>query len=313
MAVTRLGWDIITSSNDPRLVKSSWITGKVRGGDHKVILDYIASRWNAEVGKIIQSQSWGWANRSVRGESGIPSEHAAAIAQDHNASKYPLGVDASKLMTKAQIKAVRDIMIACGGAARWGGDYAGRPDVMHVELKGGNALVKKIADQIRNGTIPGAGGSTVPTGKPEPKPSTGKTYGNLSKSDTINVQRYLRSVEIYHGLIDGIYGDMLKAAVREFQLLANKYGGAKFSGDGLWGELTQRWFIWVRDVLQPAVGEWKASERLGPMLHDGNYGPLTAKHVAAVQGANPNLYKGVVDGKAQAMTCKLLKINPFKW
>lgn len=173
MALTRLGWDVITSSSSPRLVNFPWITGKVRGGDHAVVLDYIARRWNAEVQKITKAHSWGYAVRDVRGNAGIPSEHSAGTAVDFDAPKFPIGVATARVMTKAQIAAVRQIIKDVRGAARWGGEWK-RPDAMHVELMGGNAKVKEVADLIRAGKLPAPGGDS----------GTGSGQGNPAKPST---------------------------------------------------------------------------------------------------------------------------------
>lgn len=175
MAVTRLDWDIIESGSSPRLVIFPWITGKVRGGDHAVVLDYIARRWHSEVEKIIKAHSWGYAQRDVRGAAGIPSEHSAGTALDINAPAHPLNVAISKTFTPKQIATIRQIMIDVQGAARWGGEWS-RPDGMHVELKGGNVLIGRVSDLIRAGELPESGkvGNVKPVATVKPKPIPAK-------------------------------------------------------------------------------------------------------------------------------------------
>lgn len=178
MPVSRLGWDVYDSYSHPRLVSFPWITGKVRAGDHYVVLDYIARRWNAEVEKIDKAASWGFTPRPVRGTTDIPSEHAAGVALDFNADEHPLNVPASKTLSAAQIKSIRQIMRDVRGAARWGGEWS-RPDAMHVELMGGNALVGEVAERIRAGKLPtgGKGDEVKPAGAIKPKPPTPKPAG----------------------------------------------------------------------------------------------------------------------------------------
>ncbi|QEP08726.1 peptidoglycan-binding protein [Glutamicibacter sp. ZJUTW] len=308
--LTRLGWDVLTAK-DKRLVNFPWVTGKVRNGDHYIVLDYLARRFHEEVEPIVRSKSWGWAARSVRGLLGIPSEHNAGVAIDTNAPDHWLGLKGT--FTNAQERKIRAIVADCGGAVRWGGDYAGRKDEMHFELKGGNVLMKKIADQIRAGQDL----HNPPPAKIEPVASKpDPVWDGLSVEDTKAVQRYLRSIDKYDGEIDGKYQSMTKAGVKSFQTDAIVYGGAKFKADGEWGPLTQRWFEWVRDVLQPAVVRWKASKRLGRMLADGHYGKLTNRHVAAVQKSNRKRYnprKYKIDGQAGEVFCEAFDIPAFKW
>lgn len=171
MELTPLGWDVIDSGSSPRLVNFPWVTGKVRGGDHYVVLDYIARRWNAEVHPITKAHSWAYAKRPARGST-LPSEHSAGIALDFDAPLFPMGVPITKCMTTKQIAAARQIIKDVRAAARWGGEWK-RPDGMHVELMGGNAKVSEVADLIRAGKLPSPGkpSDVKPAGKPStPKP-----------------------------------------------------------------------------------------------------------------------------------------------
>ena len=167
MAVTRLGWDVLTSSSSPRLTNFKWVTGKVRAGDAEVILDYFCQRYNAEVEPIIKAHSWGWSYRPVRGAS-IISEHAAGVAIDLNAPAHPLGTNPGKSFSSAQIAKIRQLVKDLRGSIRWGGDYAGRKDPMHFELQGGVKKLKEVADLIRAGKL--AGAKPAPA-KPAPKPN----------------------------------------------------------------------------------------------------------------------------------------------
>lgn len=311
MAVSQNGWPAVYVSTDSKLTNYSYITGKIRAGDVHTIFMWLAKEYERTVEDIRRNWSWGWNYREIRGGITL-SNHASGTAADYNAPRHPLGVSPTKTMTKAQIKACRELASRTGGVVRWGGDYAGRKDTMHWEINRDAAAVRRLADQIRNE------GSVAPVGKPKPttKPKPADIWKGISPADAKNVQRALRAMGKYKGAIDGVYGSMTKAAVKSYQQDAIKYGGAKFKADGEWGPLTQRYFEWVRDELQPQIVRWAASERLGKMLQDGHYGPLTANHVAAVQAANPQLYppsKYKVDGQAGDATCKAFGIKPFKW
>lgn len=300
------GWPGITKSNDSRLVNHGVITGKVLKGDVFTVLDWAAKEYEKHVEAIRRDWSWGWNYRSIRGALAL-SNHASATCEDWNAPRHPLGVHPSKTMSKAQISACREIASRTGGVLRWGGDYAGRKDTMHWEINRNAAAVKALADQIR--------GNVAPIGRPNPvtPPKSDPVWKGLSAKDTTNVQRYLRSTGHYRFAIDGKYQNETRNAVRAFQNDAIKYGGANFKADGEWGPLTQKWMVWVRDVLQPRVDDWAASQRLGHLLGDGHYGPLLNKHVKAVQEDNWKLYVkaggGTADGQAGPITCKMLGIS----
>lgn len=159
MALTRLGWDVITSGSSNRLVNFSWVTGKVRKGDGQIILDYLCRRFNDEVEKIRRDWSWAWSYRNVRGASFI-SEHAGGWAIDLNAPKHPLGK--SGTFSAAEVRAIRNILNDLDGTVRWGGDYAGRKDEMHFELQGGLAKLAAVAKKIQGGNVQPVGNVTKP-------------------------------------------------------------------------------------------------------------------------------------------------------
>lgn len=156
MATTRLGWDVFTTSSNPRLTNFPWITGRVRAGDAYTVLNELARRFNSEVESITRAHSWGWAYRAVRGATVI-SEHAAGTAVDFNAPRHPLG--RSGTFTTAQVRAIRRILNDLDGAVRWGGDYSGRKDEMHFELQGGVSKLAAVARKIKGGTSTGGSGS----------------------------------------------------------------------------------------------------------------------------------------------------------
>lgn len=225
VAISRNGWDVYSSGSHSKLVNFPWITGKVRNGDHYVVLDYIAKRWNAEVETIRKDWSWGYANRAVRGASVI-SEHATGTAVDFNAPLHGLGQ--KNTFSKADQARIRQIMKDVSHAARWGGEWS-RPDDMHVELIGGNALIGRVADQIRAGKLPGAG-SVKPVGnvKPsKPKPKPAKTNrptdykdltvdGKFGSATAEATQILMSQIGLYEREIDKKAGEHTWAAVQEW-------------------------------------------------------------------------------------------------
>src|SRR5690606_4454583 len=132
MATSQNGWTVFTSGTDRAMVVSPWVTGRIRGGSAAVVLNYVAQRFNAEVEPIVRAHSWGWAYRSIRGATSGYSNHASGTAEDFNAPKHALGKRGT--FTPAQVRAIRSILVDCGGVVRWGGDYTSRADEMHFEI-----------------------------------------------------------------------------------------------------------------------------------------------------------------------------------
>jgi hypothetical protein len=64
--------------------------------------------------------------RWVRGNSGIPSYHSWGIALDFNATHNPLGAERGSF-SETFLDCWRD------AGFRWGGDFSGRKDPMHLE------------------------------------------------------------------------------------------------------------------------------------------------------------------------------------
>lgn len=244
MAISRNGWDVYESRSHPKLVNFPWITGKIRDGDHFVVLGYIARRINAEVETIIKANSWGHDPRPVRGYTNVWSEHATGCAFDFNAPKNGLGVAISKAFSNAQIRQIRQIIKDVQGAARWGGEWD-RPDGMHIELIGGNVKVKAVADLIRAGKLP-AVGKASPQGNvkpnPSPTPAPGKAWphkdlkldGILGKGSVTALQLMLKDHPSpgvrYTGLVDGQFGSMTRKAVQRWLEWLGAYKG-RIDGD----------------------------------------------------------------------------------
>lgn len=309
MSITRNGWDVYKSYGDPHTTPFPWVTGSVRKGDHYVVLDYLARRFNNEVERIVKSASWGHNPRPVRGYTDLWSEHAAAVALDFNAPRHGLGRRGT--FSRAQVKRIHKILKDLQGSVRWGGDYAGRKDEMHFELIGGNALMKRIANLIRGGKLPGTkgGGATPKPVVPKPKPvKRVKQNSGNSKASNVAIAENLNALGYAAGYADGVPGPRLRDGVKAYQRTQGYMPGLKVDGD--WGPLMQKHFDWVRHVLQPQLNEWAASMRVTELKPDGDYGPLVTRCVKATQTDNYDLYVEAGgyyrDGKAGPITCKFL-------
>ena len=137
------------SANDRSLIRTETIPGTdvqvaVRKGPVGDLLLYAAARWNVEVEPLRAPDGvldcWGYAERNVRGSSDI-SNHASGSALDLRARAHPLGTRPSANFTGTQINAIRKIVADCHGFLRWGGDYVGRKDGMHIETVGTEAAL----------------------------------------------------------------------------------------------------------------------------------------------------------------------------
>jgi len=154
MVVSQNGW----SANDRSVIASYSLPGgsiALRKGDVSVVLLWCFNQWHRNVEPLVWPGIWGYAERLVRGGEDV-SNHASGTAGDANAPKHPLGTSPRANFTDAQIAEVHKIVAFCEGVVRWGGDYTGRKDGMHIEINAGATAVKRIADKIRalNGTQP---------------------------------------------------------------------------------------------------------------------------------------------------------------
>ncbi|TFH57270.1 M15 family metallopeptidase [Glutamicibacter arilaitensis] len=267
MALTRLGWDVLTSGSSNRLTNLKWITGKVRAGDAHTILNELGRRFNAEVETIRKDWSWGYAKRPVRGAS-VPSEHSAGTAVDFNAPEHGLGRVGT--FSGAQVKAIRRILADLDGSVRWGGDYAGRKDEMHFELQGGTAKLAKVAAKINGGTI-----KPVASKPAKPKPA---------KSD--------RPTDYKDLVVDGKFGSVTAEAT---QILMSQIGLYERAIDGDAGKYT-----WM------AVQEWLNGLGYYNRAIDGDFGKhsvIALQQFLAKKG-HLDTRKWLIDGKFGKETIK---------
>lgn len=152
MAKSQNGWP----ANNRALIGKYTVPGTnvnltLREGDAATVLLYVAQRWDREVEDIDNVRGglddWGYAERPIRGSRFRLSNHASGTAMDLNATRHPLG--ARGTFTRRQVDAIHNILRAVDDVARWGGDYKGRKDPMHVELVGSPAEVGRVAARLR--------------------------------------------------------------------------------------------------------------------------------------------------------------------
>lgn len=177
------------------------VTVPLRADIAPLILEFMRW-WNAVVEPLVVPGCWGYAYRDIRGAKQL-SNHASGTAGDLNAPKHPLGaVNTVPADKRAAISAK-----AASLGLRWGGDYNGRKDEMHVELVVPLARALELVRAIQ--TPPGGGAPGRPT------------IQQGSKGPAVrDLQDHLKRVfPAYAGHLvpDGDFGPKTKAAVMEFQ------------------------------------------------------------------------------------------------
>lgn len=178
MAVSQNGWSAFTDYSQPGLTSNPTVPGTdvkilggLRSGAVLTVMLYAASRWHREVEPLVQDLGqWGFGPRDIRGSTEL-SNHASGTAIDLNAVKHPLGTDPAGNFTADQIFTIRKIITDLGGVLRWGGDYYGRKDGMHLEINSGPGQVEAMAQKIRAGQVPNVHPDLVAVIEVKPSPS----------------------------------------------------------------------------------------------------------------------------------------------
>lgn len=159
MSTSQNGWPVFFTAPSGQL--PGFVTGRVRDDHVETVFMYLCKRWHAEVEEIKQSWSWGWAVRAVRGQTSGYSNHASATAIDINAPAHPLGV--SGTYTGFEEDCANQILEDLEGVLRWGENYSGRKDGMHVEVDDDYDAIRRMALRIKHGDMP----DLVPEWKPK--------------------------------------------------------------------------------------------------------------------------------------------------
>lgn len=158
------------SANDRSVIASYTVPGTalriaLRKGDASVVLlDYLA-RYNREVEPLSHDPQdlWGYAERTIRGESTTLSNHSSGTAVDTRATRHPLGSVGT--FTADELDDLNALLADYNGVIRHGKDYIGRKDPMHAELVGTPTQIKRVADRIRSRSDSAV--SLAPTPPPE--------------------------------------------------------------------------------------------------------------------------------------------------
>jgi hypothetical protein len=147
------------SANDRSLIASYEVVPDVkmtfRKGPYATILTFAFRKWDQLVEPLVIPGCWGYAERPIRGSSTTLSNHSSGTAGDGNAPLHPLGTNPNHNFTDKQIAAIHHILNYLKTAdghptGRWGGDYIGRKDGMHLEIIGTPAQCAEVAFKIQH-------------------------------------------------------------------------------------------------------------------------------------------------------------------
>lgn len=149
VAKSQNGWPVL-ASNSPKLhtwkipTKHGVVRLRLRNGSAGFILAWVILRWAEKfepvAGKVLDD--WGYAYRPVRGKTTGFSNHASGTAADVNATRWPLG---TTHMTAKQRARVLYVISIARTVVRWGGNYSGRKDQMHLEINKSLATCERLA------------------------------------------------------------------------------------------------------------------------------------------------------------------------
>ncbi|WP_280378530.1 M15 family metallopeptidase [Nocardia wallacei] len=106
----------------------------VRSGPAEVVLRAWATWYHHNVEPLDRyaaapGDDWGWSATNDVADS----NHLSGTALDFNATQYPWGMDASRVMPRARIAKIREGLELFRGFIFWGQDWA-RKDPMHYQI-----------------------------------------------------------------------------------------------------------------------------------------------------------------------------------
>lgn len=225
-----------------------------KGAAGEMLADFI--QWFDENIRDIDAgllDDWSWAVRPIRdGEEG--SNHGSGTAGDVDATKWPLGREATSYLTPAEIARVNEKLKEYRGCIRWGANYKGRKDPMHFEINQPEDVVTAVwadiqAARAAKGPSPIVRAMQLAMHYPQLGkdwdgywgPETDKdtyairqaSYGNAFPFHVHNVQRLIGTepTDVWDPITDE---NALQSVVAVFQ---RAWG---IDDDGIWGMTTER-------------------------------------------------------------------------
>jgi len=196
-----------------------------------------AREFHTSVEHLDPRSCWGHAPRAIRG-SGSPSRHWPGIAVDLNASHHPLG--AAGTFTTGERRAIEKLLAKFTYRGRqifrWGGQYSGRKDEMHIEINVDRATALAAVAALQRPVTPRP---TKPSpSKPAPshtathKPGSRELRKGADGDDVEFVQRFIGPS--WCGPADGDLGERTIAGIKRYQRMRG------LTVDGIVGRNTWR-------------------------------------------------------------------------
>lgn len=162
----------------PLVVAGESFAPGVRGGDVHTVFTLFWNDYHQTVEPLIYpgwhaADEWGYNYRVNRNANNL-SCHASGTATDGNATKHPNGVAASKTFQQWQIDRIRHLCkVNFRGLLRWGGDFTGTPDAMHIEVIGTPGQLRQFVAELHAlaaGNPTPAPVANLPAPNPAPQP-----------------------------------------------------------------------------------------------------------------------------------------------
>lgn len=284
----------------------------LRDGSVGFLLTYMAVEWDRNVETIDQGiwDEWGWAVRPIRGQTSGYSNHASGTALDINATLHPRGVSTRSTMSAAKVGKVHTLLDQFGGCIRWGGDYTGVPDAMHVEINKGMADVERKARELWSTAIgqeihtanPGASdviwdGKVPSLKKPTKKPAKKPTPKTPSDSERLAIDYSYARPDPKAVKAAGYRGVMRYLSPNPAKNISRAEAKALHDA-GLWIGL-----VWERSANRASAGHAAGVEdaRAANQQADGLGVPDSVTIIYAVDyDANPADVKAYFDGAKAA-------------
>lgn len=287
-ATSQNGWPAGSTSAIPvsgLSVGAATFPAGVRSGEVRIVLGYVARRFDNEVEALVSGWCWGHSYRVMSGSTSL-SNHASGTAIDVNAPRHPLG--ASGTFSSTQRSHIRSILNACDGVVRWGGDYSGRKDEMHFEInvRPGDARLAALARRIGGG------------GTPTPAQITWTTVRRGATGFRTTAIQHLLRQRGYSLTVDGSFGAITESRVVSFQR------SRSLVADGIVGPRT--WTALVVTVQRGSQGQAVvAAQKLlthrgHSLTADGVFGSMTATKAQAFQQSRGLTADGIIGPRTWA-------------
>jgi peptidoglycan hydrolase-like protein with peptidoglycan-binding domain len=225
----------------PLVIDGESFAPGVRSGDVHALFTAFWTDFARTVEPLYQvgwhaADDWGYAFRQNRNANNITC-HGSGTATDGNATRHPNGVPASRTFSQPQIDQIRYLCkVKYRGLIRWGGDFTGVPDSMHVEIIGTPGQIHEFVVTVLQGQ-PSPGTGNLPLPRPMSQPWL---MLPAVRSHPASFQRWYNAEPFRPALLPIIapiannFGPQSEAALKKVQA---RYG---LVADGIDGPLTKK-------------------------------------------------------------------------